>query len=91
MQPKRLMSALPPFRRRPPAIRRVRLTRRSAPISFNNLVAMLEIDAALGRRDAFRRRLRRALNDAQRQGTEWLMNMPESDATICRLVWRAQK
>jgi hypothetical protein len=85
------MFTIAPFRPQPPRIRRLRLRGRQAAIGFNDFALMLEIDLALGRRDKFRRRLQRALNDAQRQGVQWLMEQSDSDATIYRLVGRARK
>ena len=45
-----------------------RLARRHPPVSLDDLALMLEIDLALGQRRDFERRLRRALEEARRQG-----------------------
>jgi hypothetical protein len=50
-------------------IRNIRLDIHLPPVSVNDLALMLELDLAFARRGDFRRRLRRALNDAARQGT----------------------
>jgi hypothetical protein len=63
------------------------LDRRRPPVSFDDLALMLEIDlTVINDRSRFRRRLRRALDDAYAQGTTQKASLPRSIAARIKLV-----